>query len=197
MDLNMNDVRSNKRKVENTYKKALNKLKENCDTNIDKMKELKGKEAEIKDKIIDYENKIKAIRDNDINYVNGEKATNRLKSIGLEKVVFDYETNIEILKRNLEWKKKKNEIELQFLKKKCEDILDEYSKLYEELDKINNNITVGVLGEASAEKYGDIINAKRFKEENDQIFKNLLQQLLHFLYYYQIKYIFETYFSNY
>ena len=175
MDLNMNDVRSNKRKVENTYKKALNKLKENCDTNIDKMKELKGKEAEIKDKIIDYENKIKAIKDNDINYVNGEKTTNRLKSIGLEKVVFDYETNIEILKRNLEWKKKKNEIELQFLKKKCEDILDEYSKLYEELDKINNNITVGVLGEASAEKYGEIISAKKLKEENDQIFKNLLQ----------------------
>ena len=116
MDLNMNDVRSNKRKVENTYKKALNKLKENCDTNIDKMKELKGKEAEIKDKIIDYENKIKAIRDNDINYVNGEKATNRLKSIGLEKVVFDYETNIEILKRNLEWKKKKNEIELNYMR---------------------------------------------------------------------------------
>ena len=48
-------------------------------------------------------------------------------------------------------------------------------KLYEELDKINNNITVGVLGEASAEKYGEIISAKRLKEENDQIFKNLLQ----------------------
>ena len=175
MDLDMNDVRNNKRKVDNTYKKALNKLKENCDANVDRMKELKGKEAEIKDKIKEYEDKIKGIKDNPINYVNGEIETNRLKSFGLEKDIFDYETNIEILKRNLEWKKKKNEIELQFLKNKCEDILDEYSKLYEELDKINNAITVGVLGEASAEKYGEIMSAKQFKEENDEIFKNLLK----------------------
>ena len=135
---------------------------------------MRAEEMGLKNKIEELKRRIKEINDDPSNYVNKKIETKRLKNFNLEKKIFDYEKNIEKLKRELDWMRKMNDNEIKFIKEDCKKILAEYDKLYNEKMQIDDAIIQGVLGKAASTYIGDVINAQKLEEENDQIFKNNL-----------------------
>ena len=170
----MREIERTQNEVDSFYIDALKNLKKKIEKYEVIAGRLRAEEMGLKNKIKELERKIKEINDDPSNYVNKNKETNRLKNFNLEKKIFDYEKNIEKLKRELDWMRKMNDNEIKFIKEDCKKTLDEYDKLYKEKAQIDDAIIQGVLGKAASTDLGDIINAERLEEENDAIFKNNL-----------------------
>ena len=173
IDLSLQEVEQTQRKVDDFYKEWLEHIRNKIDKNKNTVKRIGGKERKLKQEIEDKEEKIKEIYNDDNNYVNRNKQ-NRLKSFGLEKDIFDYENKINELKQKLEWHYKKNETRIKYLKEENDRLMKEYEKIYNEKAEIDDAIIKGVLGKDV--DIGDIMAAKELKEENDDLFKKLINQ---------------------
>ena len=164
-------VAKDQRAVDDFYNESLKTLEERIRKNTDKVEKLRNEEEEMIETIEKLRKEIDDINNDEGNHVENNKNF-RLKNFSLEKKIFDKENLIKKLEKELEWKKKMNAIEIQFLKDKNDSIVNDYEKLYNEKAEIDNAIIVGVLRQEIT-KIGDIINAKELKNENDQIFRNL------------------------
>ena len=164
-------VAKDQRAVDNFYDESLKTLEDRIRKNAEKVEKLRKEEEEMVETIEKLRKEIDDINNDERNHVENNKKF-RLKNFSLEKKIFDKENQIKKLEKELEWKKKMNAIEIQFLKDKNDSIVNDYEKLYNEKAEIDNAIIVGVLRQEIT-KIGDIINAKELKNENDQIFRNL------------------------
>ena len=167
----LEQVAKDQRAVDDFYNESLKTLEERIRKNTDKVEKLRNEEEEMIETIEKLRKEINDINNDEGNHVENNKNF-RLKNFSLEKKIFDKENLIKKLEKELEWKKKMNAIEIQFLKDKNDSIVNDYEKLYNEKAEIDNAIIVGVLRQEIT-KIGDIINAKELKNENDQIFRNL------------------------
>ena len=98
-----------------------------------------------------------------------------VKNFGLEREIFNKGNEIKRLEKELEWKKKMDEIEIKFLKDKNDGLVQDYEKLYNEKTKINEAIIIEILKDR-INKYGDIKAAIDIRKENDSLFANLLNE---------------------
>ena len=167
----LEQVAKDQRAVDDFYNESLKTLEERIRKNTDKVEKLRNEEEEMIETIEKLRKEIDDINNDEGNHVENNKNF-RLKNFSLEKKIFDKENLIKKLKKELEWKKKMNAIEIQFLKDKNDSIVNDYEKLYNEREEIDKAIIVGVLRQEIA-KIGDVINAKELRNENDNIFKNL------------------------
>ena len=166
------DVKRNKKVVNQFYKEEFDKLNKKSKQYLNDIFNLQSKEREIANEINKYELEIKKIEDDQSNHVNNNPQ-NRLKDSLVNKI-FDYENEIEKLKLKLDWTKQINKIEKDSLKQKYDLIMEKYDKLYQEKLKIDNYIDVAVCGEAISHNLGGIIAAKELQEENDRMYKNVM-----------------------
>ena len=167
----LEQVAKDQRAVDDFYNESLKTLEERIRKNTDKVEKLRNEEEEMIETIEKLRKEIDDINNDERNHVENNKNF-RLKNFSLEKKIFDKENLIKKLEKELEWKKKMNAIEIQFLKDKNDSIVNDYEKLYNEREEIDKAIIVGVLRQEIA-KIGDVINAKELRNENDNIFKNL------------------------
>ena len=167
----LEQVAKDQRAVDDFYNESLKTLEERIRKNTDKVEKLRNEEEEMIETIEKLRKEIDDINNDEGNHVENNKNF-RLKNFSLEKKIFDKENLIKKLKKELEWKKKMNAIEIQFLKDKNDSIVNDYEKLYNEREEIDKAIIVGVLRQEIA-KIGDVINAKELRNENDNIFRNL------------------------
>ena len=170
--INIEEVKRNKKAVNQFYKEEFDKLNKKSKQCLNDIFNLQSKEREIANEINKYELEIKKIKDDQSNHVNNN-LQNRLKDSLVNKI-FDYENEIEKLKLKLDWTKQINKIEKDYLKQKYDLIMEKYDKLYQEKLKIDNYIDVAVCGEAISHNLGGIIAAKELQEENDRMYQNVL-----------------------
>ena len=166
------DVKRNKKVVNQFYKEEFDKLNKKSKQCLDDIFNLQSKEREIANEINKYELEIKKIKDDQSNHVNNN-LQNRLKDSLVNKI-FDYENEIEKLKLKLDWTKQINKIEKDYLKRKYNLILEKYDKLYQEKLQIDEDIGVTICGEAIGQHLGEIIAAKVLQEENDRLYQNVM-----------------------
>ena len=166
------DVKRNKKVVNQFYKEEFDKLNKKSKQSLDDIFNLQSKEREIANEINKYELEIKKIKDDQSNHVNNNPQ-NRLKDSWVNKI-FDYENEIEKLKLKLDWTKQINKIEKDYLKRKYDLIMKKYDKLYQEKLQIDEDIGVTICGEAIGQHLGEIIAAKVLKEENDRLYQNVM-----------------------
>ena len=166
------DVKRNKKVVNQFYKEEFDKLNKKSKQSLDDIFNLQSKEREIANEINKYELEIKKIKDDQSNHVNNN-LQNRLKDSLVNKI-FDYENEIEKLKLKLDWTKQINQIEKNYLKRKYDLIMKKYDKLYQEKLQIDEDIGVTICGEAIGQHLGEIIAAKVLKEENDRLYQNVM-----------------------
>ena len=166
------EVKRNKKAVNQFYKEEFDKLNKKSKQCLNDIFNLKSKEREIENKINEYEDEIKKIKDDQSNHVNNNPQ-NRLKDSLVNKI-FYYENEIEKLKLKLDWTKQINQIEKDYLKRKYDLIMKKYDKLYQEKLQIDKDIDVAVCGEAIIPDLVVIITAKELQEENDKMFQNVM-----------------------
>ena len=166
------EVKRNKKAVNQFYKEEFDKLNKKSKQCLNDIFNLKSKEREIENKINEYEDEIKKIKDDQSNHVNNNPQ-NRLKDSLVNKI-FYYENEIEKKKLELEWTKQINQIEKDYLKRKYDLIMKKYDKLYQEKLQIDEDIDVAVCGEALIPDLVVIITAKELQEENDKMFQNVM-----------------------
>ena len=166
------EVKRNKKAVNQFYKDEFDKLNKKSKQYLNDIFNLKSKEREIENKINEYEDEIKKIKDDQSNHVNNNPQ-NRLKDSLVNKI-FYYENEIEKLKLKLDWTKQINQIEKDYLKRKYDLIMKKYDKLYQEKLQIDNDIDVAVFGEDIIKDFVVIITAKELQEENDKMFQNVM-----------------------
>ena len=166
------EVKRNKKAVNQFYKDEFDKLNKKSKQCLNDNFNLKSKEREIENKINEYEDEIKKIKDDQSNHVNNNPQ-NRLKDSLVNKI-FYYENEIEKLKLKLDWTKQINQIEKDYLKRKYDLIMKKYDKLYQEKLQIDNDIDVAVFGEDIIKDFVVIITAKELQEENDKMFQNVM-----------------------
>ena len=169
------DLEKNQEKVDAFYNKALDSLKNKNKKNRDLVEKLDNEEQKIRDKIEEIENRIQIIKKDKSNYIN-ENMQNRFKSFSIEKTIYDYENDIKKLKRELEWLEKMNETEFNYIKKKSENFLEDYEKLYNEKLEIDKAIIKGVLGKDLQDFIGIVKSTQELKSENDKIFERNLKK---------------------
>ena len=170
--INKEEVKRKKEAVNQFYKDEFDKLNKKSKQCLNDIFNLKSKEREIENKINEYEDEIKKIKDDQSNHVNNNPQ-NRLKDSLVNKI-FYYENEIEKLKLKLDWTKQINQIEKDYLKRKYDLIMKKYDKLYQEKLQIDNDIDVAVFGEDIIKDFVVIITAKELQEENDKMFQNVM-----------------------
>ncbi len=170
--INKEEVKRKKKAVNQFYKDEFDKLNKKSKQYLNDIFNLKSKEREIENKINEYEDEIKKIKDDQSNHVNNNPQ-NRLKDSFVKKI-FDYENEIEKLKLKLDWTKQINQIEKDYLKRKYDLIMEKYDKLYQEKLQIDKDIDVAICGEAIGQNLGVIITAKELQEENDKMYQNVM-----------------------
>ena len=169
---NIEEVKRNKKAVNQFYKEEFDKLNKKSKQCLNDIFNLKSKEREIENKINEYEDEIKKIKDDQSNHVNNNPQ-NRLKD-SLVKKIFDYENEIEKKKLELEWTKQINQIEKNYLKQKYDLIMKKYDKLYNEKLQIDEDIGVAICGETIGQNLWKPIAAKELQEENDKMYQNVM-----------------------
>ena len=169
---NIEEVKRNKKAVNQFYKEEFDKLNKKSKQCLNDIFNLKSKEREIENKINEYEDEIKKIKDDQSNHVNNNPQ-NRLKDSLVNKI-FYYENEIEKKKLELEWTKQINQIEKDYLKRKYDLIMKKYDKLYNEKLQIDEDIGVAICGEAVGRGLGDVMAAKELQEENDKMYQNVM-----------------------
>ena len=173
-EANLKQVRKDQEEVDEVYNEHLRTIEKRIRKNKEKVEELKKEEDDIIKKIEKLESDINEIKNNDKNHVDNNLKFG-LKNFGIERKIFDKENEIQKLKKELEWKIKMDDIEIQFLKDKNDSFVKDYEKLYNEKAEIDHAIIVEVLKEGVS-NIGEIISANELKNENDKIFENLRKE---------------------
>ena len=170
----LKQVAEDQREVDDFYNDRLKLIQKRIDSNKNKVKQLKEEEEDMIKRIEELRKDIDDIKNNEGNHVDNN-LDYRLKNFGLERKIFNKENEIQKLEKELEWKRKMNNIEIQFLKDKNDSYVNDYEKLYNEKSEIDRAIIYGVLGQ-KVTNIGDVMNANDLKNENDQIFENLRKE---------------------
>ena len=170
----LKQVKKNYIEVDEFYKERLEKIENKIKENKQKVENIKQEQQNMISNIEKIENEIKDINGKESNHVNGNLKF-RLKNFGLEREIFNKGNEIKRLEKELEWKKKMDEIEIKFLKDKNDGLVQDYEKLYNEKTKINEAIIIEILKDR-INKYGDIKAAIDIRKENDSLFANLLNE---------------------
>ena len=170
----LKQVAEDQREVDDFYNGRLKLIQKRIDNNKNKVKKLKKEEDDLIKEIDELKEDIEKIKNNAGNHVDNN-LDYRLKNFGLERKIFNKENEIQRLEKELEWKRKMNNIEIQFLKDKNDSYVNDYEKLYNEKREIDTAIIYGVLGQQVTD-IGGIMNANELKNENDQIFENLRKE---------------------
>ena len=110
----LEQVAKDQRAVDDFYNESLKTLEERIRKNTDKVEKLRNEEEEMIETIEKLRKEIDDINNDEGNHVENNKNF-RLKNFSLEKKIFDKENLIKKLEKELEWKKKMNAIEIQFI----------------------------------------------------------------------------------
>ena len=160
--------------VDKFYNESLKRLEQKINDNKEKVENIKKEEENMMIQIKNLEQEKNDINNKESNHVQNN-LNFRLKNFSLERKIFNKENEIKRLTKELEWKKKMDEIEIKFLKEKNDSFVQDYEKLYNEKTKISEAIVAEVL-KLQVSKIGDIIAANEIRKENDLIFANLINE---------------------